>query len=52
MRLRTLTLIILSQIFLLFDAVSKQKLVWFDEFNGDSLDYSKWGVEVECIWRR
>jgi len=24
---------------------SRQKLVWADEFNGDSLDYSKWGVE-------
>ncbi len=22
-----------------------EKLVWADEFNGDSLDYSKWGVE-------
>ena len=24
---------------------SKQKLIWADEFNGESLDYSKWGVE-------
>ena len=24
---------------------TKPKLVWADEFNGDSLDYSKWGVE-------
>ena len=27
------------------NAISKQKLVWSDEFNGNSLDYSKWGVE-------
>ena len=25
------------------------KLVWQDEFNGDSLDYSKWGVEVNAF---
>ena len=24
---------------------ASEKLVWSDEFNGDSLDYSKWGVE-------
>ncbi len=28
-----------------FFGQSKQKLVWFDEFNGNKLDYSKWGVE-------
>ncbi|QEG38713.1 glycoside hydrolase family 16 protein [Roseimaritima ulvae] len=25
------------------------KLVWQDEFNGDALDYSKWGVEVNAF---
>lgn len=25
------------------------KLVWSDEFNGSSLDYSKWGVEVNAF---
>jgi beta-glucanase (GH16 family) len=25
------------------------KLVWQDEFDGDSLDYSKWGVEVNAF---
>ena len=25
------------------------KLVWSDEFNGDKLDYSKWGVEVNAF---
>lgn len=25
------------------------KLVWFDEFDGKSLDYSKWGVEVNAF---
>lgn len=28
---------------------SKLKLVWSDEFNGKSLDYSKWGVEVNAF---
>lgn len=27
----------------------KWKLVWSDEFNGNSLDYSKWGVEVNAF---
>ncbi|MEM0925656.1 MAG: glycoside hydrolase family 16 protein [Planctomycetota bacterium] len=26
-----------------------EKLVWQDEFNGDSLDYSKWGVEQNAF---
>jgi len=28
---------------------SPWKLVWSDEFNGDKLDYSKWGVEVNAF---
>ncbi len=27
----------------------KMKLVWADEFNGNSLDYSKWGVEENAL---
>ena len=30
-------------------AESGWKLVWQDEFNGDALDYSKWGVEVNAL---
>ncbi|WP_442510654.1 glycoside hydrolase family 16 protein [Novipirellula sp. SH528] len=30
-------------------ADSEMKLVWQDDFNGDSLDYSKWGVEVNAF---
>src|SRR6056300_902116 len=33
---------------LIFSSLSvqaDQKLVWTDEFNGESLDYTKWGVE-------
>ena len=28
---------------------SKLKLVWSDEFDGKSLDYSKWGIEVNAF---
>ncbi len=28
---------------------SKPKLVWSDEFEGDSLDYSQWGVAVDAF---
>ena len=28
-----------------FHAQAEQRLVWADEFNGESLDYNKWGVE-------
>ena len=28
---------------------NKGKLVWADEFNGNSLDYSKWGVEENAL---
>ena len=31
------------------EASSKLKLVWSDEFDGDSLDYSKWGVEQNAF---
>lgn len=31
------------------DSASKSKPVWQDEFNGDALDYSKWGVEVNAF---
>ncbi len=33
------------------DPAPKQtrKLVWQDEFDGDSLDYSKWGIEVNAF---
>mgnify|MGYP001406510489 FL=1 len=27
----------------------KGKLVWADEFNGNSIDYSKWGVEENAL---
>ena len=30
-------------------AQQEHKLVWADEFNGDSLDYSKWGVEENAL---
>ncbi|EMI21450.1 glycoside hydrolase family protein, partial [Rhodopirellula maiorica SM1] len=30
-------------------AESEMKLVWQDEFDGDSLDYCKWGVEVNAF---
>ena len=26
-----------------------RKLVWEDNFDGDSLDYSKWGIEVNAF---
>ena len=28
---------------------SDRKLVWEDNFDGDSLDYSKWGIEVNAF---
>lgn len=31
------------------DAGRQLKLVWSDEFDGDSLDYSKWGVEQNAF---
>ncbi|HBV62219.1 MAG TPA: glucan endo-1,3-beta-D-glucosidase [Rhodopirellula sp.] len=30
-------------------ANAKRKLVWEDNFDGDSLDYSKWGIEVNAF---
>ena len=30
-------------------AQQEHKLVWADEFNGNSLDYSKWGVEENAL---
>lgn len=29
--------------------ISAMTLVWSDEFNGDSLDYSKWGIEIDAF---
>ena len=31
------------------DTSGKLKLVWSDEFDGDSLDYSKWGIEQNAF---
>ena len=34
-----------TEIHLFSDTKPKQELIWSDEFKGNILDYSKWGVE-------
>lgn len=38
--------LLLSLIIAVFSVPDGYKLVWSDEFNGDSIDYSKWGYDL------